>query len=380
MKSQMLKATNAEEFLLPARTINPSEPISKVIGRLKESNSYEAFIEENDRTAIITLRDILNVKSITTTKVSSIMHYLPRLTLSATVGEAARIMFEYRVRSVPIYNGSKLKGEISCKSIVDLLMETKNAEKVGLLMTSNPKCVSTMDDVAKARRIMLKEKVDQTPILKDNKLAGAITSSSIVFNLIPTADRNVKGDWRGTRFDIPVLDFVGDDYTSNDVKDSLNDVSNNMKRNESNYSVITNYDEVQGIVTYRDFMKLIVEQKVTVNNVPMYIVGLPDDPFEAQATTEKFTRVVSLLRKEYPDMEEARAVIKSGSTKASKSRYEVQIFVKTPRKQFSYEGAGYELPDVFDGISEWSKRKAARSEKNPRRRTRADPGNSEGMV
>jgi hypothetical protein len=121
-------------------------------------------------------------------------------------------------------------------------------------------------------------------------------------------------------------------------------------------------------------MRLIINfPDIKGDSIPMYMVGLPEDPFEAEATRDKFTRVVNLLRKSYPDITEARAVIKAGKTKASKTRYEVQILVKTPRKQFNYEGFGFELPGVFDGISAWSKRQVGRD--NGRRgRVRSDPG------
>jgi len=380
MKPQELKALNVQELLESAKTADALEPISKVIGRIRENNSYGVFVEEKERTAIVTLRDVLNVKNITSTKVSSIMHYLPRINRSTSVGEAARIMFEYRVRSLPVYENSKLEGQISSGAVIGRLMESPLSEKVSSVMTANPICMQVSDDAAKARQIMLKERIDQLPIQKDSKLAGVITSSAMAYNMIPEVDRNVAGDKRGPRFDISVLEYAEDTFTSNDIKDTLNEIFKNMQRSNTQYSVITNFDEIQGIVTYRDLLRLVVEQRATANNVPMYMIGLPEDPFEAEATKEKFSRVVTLLHKEYPDMEEARAIIKAGKTKASKNRYEVTVFVKTPRRQFSYQGTGYELPEVFDGISGWSKKQAARTQKKPKRRTRADPGNPEGMV
>ena len=40
---------------------------------------------------------------------------------------------------------------------------------------------------------MRRKKVDQVPIVDGGRLTGVITSDSIVFNLTPRADRDVKG-------------------------------------------------------------------------------------------------------------------------------------------------------------------------------------------
>jgi hypothetical protein len=132
-------------------------------------------------------------------------------------------------------------------------------------------------------------------------------------------------------------------------------------------------DEVQGIITYRDLMRLLVEPRKP-DSIPMYIVGLPEDPFEAEATREKFTRVVKFLQKGI-QLTEARAVIKAKDKKLARTKYEVQIFISTVNEHFNYKGTGYELPEVFDGITNWSKRLVSRgSENKGKRRTRSDSG------
>ena len=374
MRPESMRSLPVTQFsLTPATTLEPSDSIAKGIGRVRESNLHEVLVDEGDRTAIVTLRDILNAKNITTTRISHVMKYVPRLGVTSTVGDAASIMFEYRIRSLPVYESGELKGVISSEEIVRRVMQTENPERINNLMTANPVCVGPADEVSKARRIMLRRKIDQLPILNDGRgLAGIITSSAIVFNMLPSADRTAMGNRRGPRFDVPVENFAEPEVVSNDVRDSLNDVFRNMSSARSEYSVVTNFDEVQGIITYRDFMRLLMNSKRR-EYIPMYIIGLPEDPFEAEATREKFTRVVSLLRKGYPEITEARAIIKHGKTKAAKSRYQVQIFVKSPRRHYSYQGFGFELPEVFDEVTNWAKRQVARYD-NRRRRVRADPG------
>ncbi|MGI0090202.1 MAG: CBS domain-containing protein [Nitrososphaerales archaeon] len=373
MKSTILKDAPVTNFLTQTGIFSSSDAVSKVIGFLRDTNSYEAFVQERERTAILTIRDILNVKDITTTKLSTLMHYVPRLTLKSVIRDAATIMFRYKIRSLPVYQNSRFRGVVTAQAILKELMGSDHNEKIGGLMTPSPICVDSGDEVAKARRIMLKRKIDQLPVIKQGRLQGVVTSSSIVFNLIPYADRTVAGGWRSSRFSTPVEDFEPEVATTNLITDTLNGVYENMSKMGTQYSVILNLDEVHGIITLRDFMRMLVEPERN-DSIPMYIVGLPEDPFEAEATREKFSRVVSFLRKKVPDMMEARAVIKAGKTKAARTRYEVQVSVTTARNRYNYTGVGYELPDVFDEIDQWSKKLLGKTSSTGRRRVRADPG------
>ena len=148
--------------------------------------------------------------------------------------------------------------------------------------------------------------------------------------MIPYNDKQTKGVSIAQRFNVPVEDFSETNVVSNDIKDSLNSIFRNMKSNKSQYSVITSFDEVQGIITYRDFMRLLMNAGKGGDSVPDVYRGAARISLEAELAREKFTKVVSLLRKANPDMEEARAIIKSGKTKASKPRYEVQIPRENP--------------------------------------------------
>jgi CBS domain-containing protein len=360
------------ELLSPVKALDAETPMSKVIGYLKQNNLYEAFFDEKDRTGIATLRSILAVKNIVNTKLSTIMAFIPRLAPRNTVGEAAALMFEYRIRSLAIFEGGKIKGQITARAIIEKLMEAQPTTRADRFMTPDPICVDSSDEVAKARSIMIRRKVDQLPVTKEGKLDSVITSSSIVFNMIPQTERNSRADAKGGRFDVPVENFASPDIVQNDASDRAKEVFDNMTKNDETYSVITNFDEIQGIITHRDFMKMIMNARDS-SEPQMYIVGLPEDPFEAEATREKFTRVIRLVRKALPDVLEARAIIKAGETKAARKRYQVQVFITTPRQRYNYQASGFELPDVFDEISSWS-RKLAEHDERPRRRVRGDPG------
>jgi CBS domain-containing protein len=356
------------ELLDEAVIFSSSDPVSKVIGHLSESKLREALVDDGDATTcIVSIRDLLNVTSLST-KVAAVMHQVPRLGPNNTVSDAATLMHEYRTRSMPVYKERKLVGQITSPAVVAKLLDSETPGKISSIMSLSPTCMDVSDSVSKARETMLKKKVDQLPVTKKGALYGIVTSDEIVFNLMPKTDRNMKGDTRTGRYDEALGIFAARDVLTNEITDSLRDVYQTMSKGGSNYSVIVGTDEIQGIVTYRDFLRVLT-RKAAKSSIPMYIVGLPEDPFEAESARKKFLGAVELLRRSVPDISEARAVIKMGETKSPKKKYEVKVFLVHPREHFSYSVRSFELADAFDEVNNWVKELVQRSRPRHKQRT-----------
>ena len=360
MKPEQLMRMPVTDLLTEAEIFPSGETVSKVIGYLRESKLMEAYADDGDSTTcIVSMRDLLNVTSLTT-KISNVMHQVPRLGPNNTVSDAATLMHEYRTRSMPVYKEKKLVGQVTSPSIVAKLLDSDTPGKISSIMSQSPVCLDVQESVSKAREIMLKKKVDQLPVTKKGALSGIVTSDEIVFNLLPKTDRNMKGDTRTGRYDEALGIFSLKDALTNEIEDSLRDVYQNMSKSGSNYSVIVGTGEIQGIVTYRDFLRVLTK-KASQSSIPMYIVGLPDDPFEAGAARKKFQSAVELLSRSVPDISEARAIIKMGETKSPKKKYEVKVFLIHPRDHYSYSVRSFELADAFDEVNNWVKELVQRS-------------------
>jgi len=121
-----------------------------------------------------------------------------------------------------------------------------------------------------------------------------------------------------------------DNITKSDANDSLHSVVGLMLNSGSSYSVIELLGEVQGIITYRDIVSLLGE-KVGEEDIPAFIIGLPEDPFDAELAKSKFVNIVRLLRKTtLPEIEEARCHIKLRDIEGERRRYEVDVNIITP--------------------------------------------------
>jgi hypothetical protein len=130
-----------------------------------------------------------------------------------------------------------------------------------------------------------------------------------------------------------------------------------MVSQNSTYCVVTTVDEVQGIITYRDIINLLGEK--VVDEVPIILIGLPDDPLDAELAKSKFTNLVKLLRKIYPDIEQARCRMKIREIEGARKRYEVDANIISTHDITNYINVGWDLPKMFDQMSDSLKKRIA---------------------
>ncbi len=354
MKPTDLVQTSISELLTGGRAFAPADRVSALIGYLKENRSYDTFVEEEDSSFIVTMRDLLDVQDLET-RLSTVMHKVPRLNAGNTVGDAAGLMFEYRARSMPVYREKRFIGRIEAAEIIKKLLDTDQSFNVSSIMTPDPATLESTAPIAAARETMRKRKIDQVPVLDEGRLVNVITSSDFVFNLAPPTDRDERGDLRRKRDEDPVGVFGKSGLVTNGTADALGAVFTNMKNKGANYSILTDKNYVRGIVTYRDFMKLLTKRD-GAPLLPMYIIGIPEDLFESALVRKKFAETVRLLKQVLPDVEEARAVIEGEGNGPSKKKNLVKVTVISPRRNYSYQVFSYDLGEAFDQVHSWAKR------------------------
>jgi CBS domain-containing protein len=304
---------------------------------------------------MVTTRDILKATNITTAKANSLAFFVPKLSPKTTIEEAARLMIEYRIRVLPIVEKKSPIGVIQALSIIQLMKEQGFPKiKAKDFMTRNPITLSSDDLASKARNLMIRKKIDHLPVVIENELHGILTSNQIVYNMFQvteTIDRSELISEQQRKFNFPIkhlMDYHPLTCTNNDHITTILDA---MIQQKTTYTLVTLWKEVHGIITYRDYMKLITEQLEPLD-VPLYIIGLPDDPFEAEIVKSKFYKIITLLRKSFPFIEEAKAVIKTFSEGTKKTRrFEVRVSIITPKKTYAYSEKGWELPQIFDKLS-----------------------------
>jgi CBS domain-containing protein len=359
-------------------------PVSKVIGTLMERNLYESFSVLEKKISVINIRNLLDLKNITSRKISTIAKISPILYSDSKIASASHLMNYYRLRSLPVVekDNNKIIGQINAKSIIKQIYElgsntlqTKTNNSFASMsqrilgkdiMTPKPFVIGSNDDVSSARNMMIKNRIDHIPIIDENNnsLMGMLTSTHIIQYLLPS-ERIGRGSigipQKNIRLDFPVKSIMSKNVVVANITDNILKIIKLMIETNSTYIVLQSLNEVQGIITFGDILTLLKER--IQYELPCYIIGLPEDPIEAEMTKTKFMGVVKLLKKIFPEIEEARCRIKIKSKSSSKkNRYEVNVNIITTADIYSYIRTGWDLPIIMDELSDGIKRKVIKDQ------------------
>ena len=357
MSIETIRRLHVSEMLEDRPLFSENDRVSEAIGSLRDKDEYEVFVRTGERLSLATVRDLLRVSNPSTTRLGSVAYLAPQLAQEEDLAKAARLMFEYRLRAIPSYvDGNNVKA-VSARSLVDRIAEAEHSRfRASDVMTPDPVMIRADAAASKAREIMLRKSFDHLPVIKGDKPYGVLTSSQLLFSLLPEkrAPSGFLGPENRVRFDFPVSRLCDESIVETRPESSLHDVIETVRKSRSTYALAIFGGKVTGIITLRDIVNLLVTRKKRES--PFYIVGLPKEPFEAERVKAKFERVASYLTKAIPSIEEVRAVIKSKDTKGVKKRFEVGINVYTPNQLWAYTEWGYDIAEVFDALGPKMKR------------------------
>jgi len=338
----------------------------KIVGLFKERGGYEVFFPERTRCGMISVRNLLRTTNLESAKPSTLMTYVPVISKEAHVADAARLMTDYRIRSIPVSDGHKIVGKIDCSTLLRGLKGKIGSElKISSLSTANPTTIEADASGAKARDLMVRKRIDHLPVIENKREVGILTSSHLVSGLIPAervGSNSMRPQVKGS-LDFPVKAVMDQTPLTFPPETSVEQALDALLKASKTCILVLQWEELQGIATQRDFMALLA-QKEPEPEVPAFIVGLPEDPFESEATKAKFKRVVNQLHRVYPDIIEARSVIKSKfKTGKERGRYEVNVQIRTPRDSYTYSEEGWELAAIYDVITDRLKRLITQKQK-----------------
>jgi len=335
-----------------ATIVEPSYSLSKVIGMMSETDSYDVYCMNDGEVLTTNVREILHVRDITFMKISSLLHRIKPLSKTDTIEKAATSMSHYRMRSFPVVEGKKISGVVTAKNIVNLLSKQNlNWIRANSVLTPNPITLSNMESLAKARKLMMTKRIDHIPIFQKGKVDQVLTSMHLL-QLVKPLER-IGSDQKGidlmNRFELDIGNIGSTRVPQCNTNDSINTVIDTMLKTDTTCCLLTLWGNLHGIITYRDILNLI-STKIT-SEIPLYIVGMPDDAKNADIVKTKFQKIISNLIKVYPEVEEARTTIKTIHNPTSQRKHiEVSVRIITPYKTHNYVESGWDLSKAFDAL------------------------------
>ena len=367
---------NIKEFIENPVLTREDVTVSKIIGMMLKENVHDVFIQLQDKSvSCINIRDILSSTNIGTLKSSTMGKTIQSLTEKDNIGNAARIMNLQRLRSLPVIDQSNQEviGQISSKRIIKYIYDTFSKKKTDSqnmvtasdIMTQGLITIGSTDKFDTAKNIMMKNAIDHLPVVEkqpDGKtmIKGMITSNHIIQTLIPAESigRRSLGSEHGLKSEQEIIGLADKNVIMTKPDDTVISTIESLLKANSTYSIVPSSDNKSGIITYRDIISLLGEQ--TQREIPVYIIGMPDDPFDAELIKSKFHTIVKHLNRISPKVEEARCKIKIKDIEGERKRYEVSANIFTTHRRHVYtSNKNWDLVSIFDDMSEGLKNQAA---------------------
>ena len=219
------------------------------------------------------------------------------------------------------------------------------------ILTADPITISSTDSLATARRLMITKRIDHLPVIKGGKVSQVLTSMHLL-QVIKPGERvgmGLRGLNLRKKYESDIGNIGSIRIPNLNTNTPLSTVIESMLKNDSSCCLLTLWDHVHGIITYKDIIN-ILESRIP-SEVPLYIVGLPEDYSSAEIVKTKFDKIIRNLTKVYPEVEQAKASIKTIHNPVSnRPHYEVSVRVFSPYRTYNYTEMGWDLSKVFDTL------------------------------
>jgi len=179
------------------------------------------------------------------------------------VGDAADIMLENHIGSLPVIEDDKLVGILTKTDILEIC-KGKPYEKriVEDVMSSELITIEPTERMIHARRLMIDADIGRLPVIEDGELIGIITSKDIARSMI--AFRKVVPDkYKRSRIrNLLVEDLMTQNVKTVKPEDSITKTSAEMiETGYGGFPVLDDENSLIGIITKSDILDLIVEME-----------------------------------------------------------------------------------------------------------------------
>lgn len=347
--------TKVSSLISRATEIKLEDTVSDVVNKLSQNNSYDAFYFNGKSVLSTNIRALLTAKNISQMKIEPYLYPLPYLTINDTIQTASNIITHYRIREAPVIDKKQIIGVVTAKQIIKLLSEKDNRWiKANLIYTHLPITISSNESLSTARREMINRKIDHLPVIRNNKVNQVLTSFHVLASIVPNEriGKRSIGTKKIHSLESPIGNIGSTRISQCTPNDDLNTVLDQMLRSDTSCCLVSLWDNLQGIITYRDILSLLAAK--LDSEIPLYIVGMPEDQENVDLISSKFQNTLKRLSKTYNEIQEAKIVIKQQRTGNKKSgKYEVSVTITTPHHSpYMYKSVGFDLSNVIEEISQ----------------------------
>jgi CBS domain-containing protein len=345
----------------PAIEIDPSFTVSQVMSIISKNDTYDVFCLEGNSVFTTNVRSLLAGKNISNMKIRPFLSPIHSLTKDDLIQKAANTIAHYRIRAVPVLENNKIVGCITAKSIIELLSKKDNRWiNANIILSKNPITIKSSEPLATARRLMISKKIDHLPVIDKNSVRQVLTSYHVLQSLNPEErlGKRSLGMTKVGNLGARIGNMGSTRIPRCLPSDNLNTIIRSMLDTNTTCCLVSLWDKLQGIITYRDILSLLAAK--IESEIPLYVVGMPEEQKNVDLITSKFSNTLKRIQNVYSEIQEARVSIKkqrSGSNKRREGMYEVSIMIITPHyAPFIFKESGWDLGKVFETLSQKMRR------------------------
>ncbi len=355
----------------------PEHTVSQTIDKIVKNDSYDAFFKHGKTVYGTNIREMLSARHVSNMAAEPFFYPIPSVSPNDNLEKAANIINHYRTRSVPIVENDEISGVVRVEEILKILSKLDNKWiKASLIFTPTPITIDHNSLLSSARKIMTSKRIDHLPVTSNGQLKQVLTSYHILQALIPEErlGKKTMAAKRIAKLGSKVKN-IGTDRISQCVPgDNINVVIKSMLENNTSFSLVMLWSNIHGIITYRDILDLF-ETKVK-SDIPIYIVGMPDDERNSGIIESKFKKALQRLNKVSSKIQEARISIKRQRVQGAKQLYQITALIITPNRIFSFKEQEWDLSKSIENINQKILKGLS---KNDRKRSKISIRKSWGM-
>lgn len=185
--------------------VEGDDPVSRAIGIMREHNAPLVIVVdklENGRIlGAITERMIMRATyNPDTMKARTVAARIPKISSSASVAEAARLMLENHVLALPVEENGEIIGVITVEDVVRAVSDEFFSKiRVEDLMSRDLVSIGPRDTVGQAIALMREYGISRLPVIDGGKLVGVITIHDIIVKVIQPRQRATRGEYVGEK-------------------------------------------------------------------------------------------------------------------------------------------------------------------------------------
>lgn len=331
--------------------IEPTDTVAKVISRLSNSGSFDAFCIEDGMVLNVNVRDLLMGRDISHMNVKQFLHGIPSLDEKDSLERAIHIITHNATRTAPIVKNNKIIGVVEAKSILKLIPTIDNRWiKADQIFTPNPVVIDKKTLIGAARKMMTVKRFDHLPVVSGDKVLQVLTSYHILQTILPQQRTGKKGMVKRVvhRDESQVGNIGSSRIVSCAPLDDLSSIVKAMLNSDTTFCLVSLRDKLQGIITYRDILNLLGTK--IKSKIPLFIIGMPEEE-NTGIITDKLTKTLEFAQK-ISDVQEAKVYVKKHRGTGVRYNYDVSAIIITPHKRYQFSSAGYDLSKVFDDLGQ----------------------------